>query len=200
MKLERWHFIAGGVGLAVVGVGVWYFVYRITEAEQPPENTVPVNDPTLKPGTTTGYVKGVASPITLSPVGNNQFMRSDAAAQFLAMQAAAKSYNIALSATSGFRTMESQQRLYEGYRRKLSGDPTAANFNMAAKPGFSNHQGGISVDVGGVGSFTSAAYRWLALNASRYGFKNDVSTEYWHWTFTPNATGISGLAGIKARA
>jgi LAS superfamily LD-carboxypeptidase LdcB len=55
--------------------------------------------------------------------------------------------------------------------------------NLAAKPGYSNHQNGISMDVGGINGYNTKAYSWLKANAAKYGFKNDVGGEYWHWTF-----------------
>jgi LAS superfamily LD-carboxypeptidase LdcB len=125
--------------------------------------------------TVLGYVNGVSASIQLAPVGNGQFMRVDAANAFLRLQAAAKAAGFDLPAVSGFRSMEQQQSLYQ---RWLNGTG-----NLAAKPGFSNHQSGISVDIGNVGSFTTPAYRWLAANAGRFGFVNDVTGEHWHWTF-----------------
>lgn len=122
-----------------------------------------------------GYVSGVPAKISLAPVGNGQYLRVDAAKAFLAMQAAARAAGHNLTATSGFRSMDQQTSLYAKY--------IAGTGNLAAKPGYSNHQGGVSIDIGGVNSFTSPAYLWLAANARRFGFVNDVSTEYWHWTF-----------------
>jgi LAS superfamily LD-carboxypeptidase LdcB len=55
--------------------------------------------------------------------------------------------------------------------------------NLAARPGYSNHQGGVSMDIGGVNGYGTSACRWLQANASRYGFVNDVAGESWHWTF-----------------
>lgn len=188
MNVKPWHVAAALGGATAIGVGVWLLV-RKTEVEDAPENTLPSTtpDPSLAPGTTEGWVKGKPQQIQLAPVGNGQFMRDDAAAQFLAMQTAAKQAGISLAATSGFRTMESQQRLYDGYVQKLPG------FNLAAKPGWSNHQGGVSMDIGGVGSFTSAAYQWLTMNAGRFGFRNDVRTEYWHWTYAGTNSSIAGV-------
>jgi LAS superfamily LD-carboxypeptidase LdcB len=123
----------------------------------------------------TGYVNGRPASVSLAPVGNNQMMREDAARAFLAMQAAAKAAGFDFPAVSGFRSMEQQQSLYQRW--------LAGTGNMAAKPGFSNHQGGVSVDIGNVGGFNTPAYRWLASNASRFGFVNDVAGEHWHWTF-----------------
>jgi hypothetical protein len=123
----------------------------------------------------TAYIQGRPSTITVVPVGNGKFMRADAAKNFLAMQAAAKRAGVNLSATSGFRSNEEQKVLYQKY---LNGTG-----NLAAKPGYSNHQGGISMDIGGIGGYGTTAYKWLQNNASKYGFKNDVGGEPWHWTY-----------------
>lgn len=124
---------------------------------------------------TLGYVNGSARRITVTPVGNGKYMRTDAARSWLKLQAAAKRAGVSLSVTSGFRTMAEQKRLYALY---LSG-----RGNLAARPGYSNHQGGISIDVGGVNSYGTRAFAWLSKNARKYGFVNDVGGEYWHWTY-----------------
>ncbi len=121
------------------------------------------------------YIHGRPQQISVVSVGNGQYMRADAARGFLAMQAAARKAGINLSATSGFRTMQQQQRLYQMY---LNGTG-----NLAAKPGYSNHQGGIAMDIGGIGGYGTRAYAWLKANAASYGFRNDVGGEPWHWTF-----------------
>lgn len=126
-------------------------------------------------GSTTGYVSGQATRINLANVGDGETMRTDAAKAFQAMQSAAAKAGVSLSATSGFRSMAEQQALYQKY---LNGTG-----NLAARPGYSNHQGGVSMDTGGVNGYGTAAYSWLRSNASRYGFKNDVAGEYWHWTY-----------------
>ena len=76
---------------------------------------------------------------------------------------------------SGFRTMAQQKALYAAYR--------AGRGNLAARPGYSNHQGGTSVDVSTRGSYSSPAYKWLARHGRQYGFVNDVRGEPWHWTY-----------------
>jgi LAS superfamily LD-carboxypeptidase LdcB len=101
-------------------------------------------------------------------------MGSDTAAAFNQMHAAARAAGINLPVVSGFRSMEAQRALYQKY---LNGTG-----NLAAKPGYSNHQGGIAVDVS-VGSTSSATYKWLANNASRFGFVRTVPSEPWHWEY-----------------
>ena len=92
------------------------------------------------------------------PVGNGQYLRADAARAFASMTAAARRAGINLGATSGFRTMAQQQELY---RRYLNGTG-----NLAARPGYSNHQNGIAMDVSGIGGRGTAADRWLRANAA----------------------------------
>ncbi len=90
------------------------------------------------------------------------------------MKAAARRAGVSLSVVSGFRTMAQQKALYAAYK--------AGRGNLAARPGYSNHQGGLSADIS-TGSYSSRTYRWLAANARRYGFVNDVRGEPWHWTY-----------------
>ena len=125
----------------------------------------------------TAYINGRPSTITVVPVGNGQYMRADAASHFKAMVGAAARAGIHLSATSGFRTMAQQQYLYDGWIHHRPG------FNLAARPGYSNHQNGIAMDIGGVGGYGTTAYRWLAANSGKFGFKTDVSGEYWHFDY-----------------
>lgn len=126
----------------------------------------------------TAYVNGRGFPITVTSAGGSEYMRSDAAKSFKRMVEAARRAGISLSATSGFRSMAEQRQLYQMW---LNGTG-----NRAAPPGFSNHQNGIAMDVGGVGAFGSAAYNWLARNAGRFGFNNVEGRgvdEPWHWVY-----------------
>ncbi len=130
-----------------------------------------------EPGGTrvTGYVNGRPSSFNVSSIGNGKVLRSDAAGAYNRMVQAARAAGVNLYAVSGFRTMEQQRALYAAY---LNGTG-----NLAARPGYSNHQGGISVDIGNVGGYGTRAYNWLRNNAGRFGFVNDVRGEYWHWTY-----------------
>ncbi len=133
-------------------------------------------DPALGPGKQVqAYVSGRATTISVHPVGNGKYMQADAAKNFVAMQKAAKAAGINLGATSGFRTMAEQQALYQ---KHLNGTG-----NLAARPGYSNHQNGISMDIGGINSYSTKAYAWMKANAANFGFVNDVKGEYWHWTY-----------------
>jgi len=124
----------------------------------------------------TGYVNGSPRQITLAKVPNGKEMRSDAAAAFNRMHAAAARAGINLHVNSGFRSMAEQQDLYRKY---LNGTG-----NLAAKPGYSNHQGGIAVDIN-VGGTGTSTYKWLAAHGAEYGFKRTVPSEPWHWEYRP---------------
>ncbi len=89
---------------------------------------------------------------------------------FLRMRAAAKAKGVSIRVVSGFRTMAEQRYLYNLY---LSG-----RGNLAAKPGYSNHQSGHALDLN---TSAGGVYTWLSNNGSAYGFKRTVPSERWHW-------------------
>jgi hypothetical protein len=120
-----------------------------------------------------GYVNGVARNISLSGIPNGKTMRTDAAGAYNRMYNAARAAGVTLSPVSGFRTMDQQKYLYSLYLQGRG--------NLAARPGYSNHQGGIAVDI----SMTGAASNWLSHNASRFGFRRTVASENWHWEYRP---------------
>ena len=149
-----WPYVAAGVGvLALLGGGA--AVYAIA----------------YKNGQPLGKLKLV------SVAG--KLVAENVAHAFLAMQSAAKQAGVNLVLSSGFRTMEEQERLYAMYQ--------AGTGNLAAKPGYSNHQNGTAVDIAVHDSFNSPEYLWLALNARTYGFvntgKNFSQPEPWHWEY-----------------
>jgi D-alanyl-D-alanine carboxypeptidase len=88
----------------------------------------------------------------------------------------------------GFRTEAQQIAL-----RKSNGCPdvwTAPSSSCrvpTAIPGRSLHEVGLAIDLttGGrtITDRRSAAYKWLAANAARYGFVN-LPSEAWHWSLT----------------
>jgi putative chitinase len=85
--------------------------------------------------------------------------------------AAAKD-GVRLQLTSGFRTMNEQKVLRQRY---LNGTG-----NLAAAPGFSNHQHGEALDINVA---PDPAYRWMFQNARRMGWHNTVPSEPWHWEY-----------------
>lgn len=122
-----------------------------------------------KERTDTAYAKGRPYSIQVIHVGGKPVAKATGHA-FLKMQAAAHAAGVRLSLTSGFRTNAEQTRLYNCYRSKRCN-----NGNLAARPGYSNHQNGLALDLS-----TSS---WLARNASKYGFVRTVSKEAWHYEY-----------------
>ncbi|WP_232050142.1 M15 family metallopeptidase [Actinoplanes sp. OR16] len=88
----------------------------------------------------------------------------------------------------GFRTREQQIAL-----RKSNGCPdvwTAPSSSCrvpTAIPGRSLHEVGLAIDMTSGGSTIntrkSAAFKWMAANAGKYGFVN-LPSEPWHWSIT----------------
>jgi LAS superfamily LD-carboxypeptidase LdcB len=122
-----------------------------------------------------GYERGVAKSIELASVGGRFELRVDAAAAWERMKAAALADSFAFTVNSAFRSHEEQKRLRALYE--------AGKGNLASAPGWSNHQGGTAVDIGGVGGFGTPAHAWLKANARCFGFIDDVPTEFWHWHY-----------------
>ena len=121
----------------------------------------------------TAYVNGSPRSIKVTSVGNGQWLRADAAKDLKKMYAAAHRAGITLGSTSGFRTMAEQRVLWDRYGR----DPV-----RVARPGFSNHQNGIAMDIANVGGRGTTADRWLLANAGRFGFRN-YPAEFWHYDY-----------------
>jgi len=184
--------VAVGIGAGVVVVGgVAFLVWRGWRADEAGADVI--NDHSEEPARvavagdelTIGYVNGVPSNVTLRSIGDGKKLRTDAADKFNAMRAAASAAGVIFFVNSGFRSQAEQIYLHNGYVQKLPG------FNMAARPGYSNHQGGISADIDTQGKGReSPTYKWLAVNARRFGFVNDVESEAWHWTYKPTAAAL----------
>jgi len=105
---------------------------------------------------------------------------------FRRMLDAAKADGIILSG-GGFRTKARQIQL-----RTINGCPDvwtapASSCRVpTAIPGRSLHEIGLAIDITSGGkslTANSAAFRWLAANAGRYGFVN-LPSEPWHWSIT----------------
>ena len=104
--------------------------------------------------------------------GDNQMLTSETFNAFLKMFKAAKVEDLTLIINSSFRSYEEQEEIYNDY--KDSRGEEYAN-TIAAKPGFSEHQTGLSIDIQTYGSRASTfeefdEFKWLQENAHKYGF------------------------------
>ena len=115
---------------------------------------------------------------------------------FIDMWNQAKNDGIYLIINSSYRTYEEQQSVYDGYKNSYG---TTYADSIAARPGYSEHQTGLSLDIFSTEYTTTAnfkgspAYEWLVNNAYQYGFiqryEEDTeeltgfSEEAWHWRY-----------------
>ncbi|MGN6109263.1 MAG: M15 family metallopeptidase, partial [Kofleriaceae bacterium] len=105
----------------------------------------------------TGYRNGKRISIRLVTVGWTEVELATARA-FRDMQAAAAEDGVDLVVRSGFRSHDKQRQLYERWR--------AGRGNLAAKPGYSNHQAGSALDI----VMNEASFPWLTRHARAFGF------------------------------
>ena len=107
-------------------------------------------------------------------------MRSDVAAAFDRMNAAARADGVALLITSAYRSDAEQAKLFAAHP-----DP-----HWVARPGHSLHRYGTELDLG-----PASAYRWLAQNAPRFHFTKRYEWEPWHWGYGLNPRSAPPVAG-----
>ncbi len=170
-------FMSVALGGCVADEGSFEFEQEAEEEEpvEPVDSAVPdtkaasdqKSDVNCNPQKYTAYVKGVAKPIFVITIGGKRVAKP-AGHAFLKMKSAADAAGVSLSIISGFRTMEEQRYLYRCYQTG-----SCNNGNLAARPGYSNHQSGIALDLK-----TSS---WLAKNAGQFGFVRTVPSEAWHY-------------------
>ncbi|MDN3904740.1 M15 family metallopeptidase [Arthrobacter sp. YD2] len=102
-------------------------------------------------------------------------LRRDAAEAYSRMSADAAAGGSPLRAVSGFRSAEAQAELHAAYIRNQGRHAAEA---ISARPGHSEHQTGLAVDIGNPDAACSLqacfkhtpAGAWTAANAHRYGF------------------------------
>ena len=119
----------------------------------------------------TGYVAGTKTTVKLTDV-NGKDVEVRTAKAFRVMQKAAHKHGVSLSIRSGFRSFEKQAKLYKKYRRGQG--------NLAAPPGYSNHESGRALDIN---LSDRDALSWLNRNGATYGFHRTVPGEAWHWEY-----------------
>ena len=98
-------------------------------------------------------------------------MVPDAAAAFRAMADAAKADGVSLRSVSAYRSYETQTGLYNRY---VSIDGKANAERYSARPGYSEHQTGLALDINTASISAhfenTAEYAWLRAHCARFGF------------------------------
>lgn len=125
-------------------------------------------------------------------------MVPEAAAAFRAMADAAKQDGISLRSVSAYRSYQTQQGLYQHY---VSIDGKANAQRYSARPGYSEHQTGLALDINTASISAhfehTAEYAWLRANCARFGFllryprEKESITGYryepWHYRYVGQA-------------
>jgi hypothetical protein len=127
----------------------------------------------------TGYDRGRSFPITVIEVDGKPVER-DTANAFVNLRDAAARDGVSVHIVSGFRTYEEQHHLYYTCYRACR----CNHCNLAAPPGYSNHNSGYALDLNTEGP---GVLRWLNLNADRFSFRRTVPSEDWHWEYQGGA-------------
>ncbi len=132
---------------------------------------------------------------------NGFLLRSEAAAQLRAMTDAASLAGMSFEPSSAYRSYANQVVTYNNWVA-VNGSQAAAD-TVSARPGYSEHQTGLAIDLKAGGCTlecfgSTAQYQWLLAHASDYGFIErypsgltsitGYSPEAWHWRYVGTAT------------
>lgn len=113
------------------------------------------------------------APADLTAVGGGQQMRAEAAGALKSLLAGAKSDGLTISPLSGYRSYGTQVSVYNN---EVATNGQAVADTQSARPGTSEHQTGLAIDVGGGGCGVEDCFgntaqgKWVAANAYKYGF------------------------------
>ena len=124
-----------------------------------------------------------------------RYMTKDAAKAFEEMAKAAKKEGYNIRAVSTYRSYKYQTQLYNKYKAQ-DGEEKADTYS--ARPGYSEHQTGLAVDVDNkkvtyTNFGTTKEFQWMKENAYKYGFILRYTKEYepitgymnepWHYRY-----------------
>lgn len=118
------------------------------------------------------YLPSNFVPDDLVTIGNGYgsgTIRKEVYEAFKRLSNDAKIENLNIYISSGYRSYETQDRIYNNY---LKIDPKNIVDTYSARAGFSEHQTGLAIDVNSISdSFVNTKeYQWLSKNAYKYGF------------------------------
>ena len=143
--------------------------------QDPTDTLILVNKNNKAPAVPVTLVKPDVQP-TREAVSENIYMRPEAAAALEDLFEAAAQDGITLYATSGYRSYSTQKAIFERKLERM--DEKQANASVA-KPGYSEHQTGLAMDIEGEttkGTGLTEAFCvspegiWAAEHCAEYGF------------------------------
>ena len=143
--------------------------------QDPTDTLILVNKNNKAPAVPVTLVKPDVQP-TREAVSENIYMRPEAAAALEDLYEAAAQDGITLYATSGYRSYSTQKAIFERKLERM--DEKQANASVA-KPGYSEHQTGLAMDIEGEttkGTGLTEAFGeslegiWTAEHCAEYGF------------------------------
>lgn len=136
--------------------------------------------------------------VSIDPTYGVGMLEKEAYEAFKKLSDDAKKDGYAIKISSGYRSYQRQQTLYQNYIKK---DGEKAD-TYSARPGFSEHQTGLAIDVQTY-KMNKTDYTWIHENCYRYGFilrypeKEEDITGYmyepWHFRYV----GIDTAKKIK---
>ncbi len=109
-------------------------------------------------------------------------LRSEAYEAFIKMSKACEKDGLGIVINSAYRSYDDQVDTQE-YYRKWYGDSYVEKY--VAKPGFSEHQTGLAIDVGSRSTnvfANSKEYQWMLDNSYKYGYIIRYEKKYEHMT------------------
>lgn len=141
------------------------------------------------------YVPDDLEDISLQYARSGMKLVREAKEAYESMAKNAARSNLKLVATSSYRSYEYQEKLYNNY---IKSDGVEAADTYSGRPGFSEHQTGLAVDVyNGKETYTNfektKEFEWMQNNAYKYGFilrfpkdKENITGyiyESWHYRY-----------------
>ncbi|MGP9500914.1 M15 family metallopeptidase [Specibacter sp. AOP5-B1-6] len=119
----------------------------------------------------------LVTPAVLSGSAEPVLVRAEAAAAAERMFAAAAADGVSITVKSSYRSFDTQVSVYNGY---VANKGEAAADSTSARPGYSEHQTGLAIDIGDANAdsacdFNScfaetAAGQWVAAHGTEHGF------------------------------
>jgi hypothetical protein len=135
-----------------------------------------------------GYDAGAAFDITVVNVDGKP-VEKDTANAFWVMRQAAAADGVDIHINSGFRTMADQEYFWMCYQCCCCN-----SCNLAAQPGYSNHQSGHALDLN---ASAPGVHAWLVSRGAEFGFSATVPSENWHWEWWGGGPG-GGICDIAS--